>query len=125
MPKDIKIAVFALIISLSSTLIATFFEGLKFEEISFSDPVILSTNILWAAVIAWMVWDLYQGKSIKWSLILVGLIMILFLIWDVIDYGFGLPQSFYTLEIIMFVVAYIYTQSTESKKWFEKKIRVT
>lgn len=121
MTKDINIAIFALIISLISTVIAVFVNGLEFEEISFSNPAILGTNMLWATVIAWMIWDLYRGKNIKWSLILVVLVILIFLIWEVIEYGFGLAQGFYSLEIIMLLVAYIFTQTTKSKKWFESK----
>ncbi len=120
MPKHIKIAILALIISLISTLVAVVFDGLEFEEVSFSEPAILGTNVLWALVIAWVIWDLYRGKDIKWTLILVGLIMIFSLVWDIATYGFGLAQGFYALEIIMFAVAYIYTQSGESREWFDK-----
>jgi len=121
MPKNIKIAILALIISLVSTLMAVYVDGQEFEELSFNDPVILGTNIIWALIIAWVIWDLCRGKGIKWTLILVGLILLGALIWETINFGFGVAQSFYALEIIMFVVAYFCTESSEGRRWFEQK----
>lgn len=116
MPVNIKKASVALIISLIASLAAVYIDGLEYEGLGFDDPIIFSVNVVWALVIVWVVWDLLRGKDIKWTLVLVGLVMLFSLIWDIVDFGFGLAQSFYALELIMFMVAYFFVQSPECKK---------
>ena len=121
MPSDIKKAAMALVISCVSTLIAVYFDGLDFEEISFSDPFTLGINIVWALIIAWIVWDLFRGKDIKLTLIIVGAIMLASVVWDIFEFGFGMAQLFYVLELFMFVVAYFFVSTKESKSWYSAK----
>lgn len=121
MPSDIKKAALALAISCISTLIAVYFDSLYFEDISFSDPFTLGINIIWAFIIAWVIWDLFRGKDIKLTLILVGAIMLASLIWDISAFGFGMAQVFYVLELIMFVAAYFLINTKESKLWYSEK----
>jgi len=111
----------ALVISCVSTLIAVYFDGLDFEEISFSDPFTLGINIVWALIIAWIVWDLFRGKDIKLTLIIVGAIMLASVVWDIFEFGFGMAQLFYVLELFMFVVAYFLVSTKESKSWYSAK----
>jgi len=121
-PKQIKQAAIALIISLISSLIAVYVDGLAFEEMGFNDPWILGTNIIWALVIAWIIWDLFKGKKgIPITLILVGLIMLVALIWDYIEFGFSLAQVFYAIEILLFIVTYYFVMTPQSKAWFANK----
>ncbi len=108
-------------ISCLSTLIAVYFDGLDFEEISFSDPFTLGINVIWTVIIAWVIWDLFRGKDIKLTLVLVGVIMLASLIWDVSEFGFGMAQLFYVLELLMFVAAYFFVSTKESKSWFSAK----
>ncbi len=117
LPFDIKKAVFALVISCISTLLAVYFDGLVIKEISFDNPLILGTNLIWALVVAWIIWDLLKGKNIKPTLILVGAILLAFVGWEVYEYGFGVPQMFYVLELAMFGVAYFFVSSKESTAW--------
>ncbi|WP_275270516.1 hypothetical protein [Limnobacter sp. P1] len=121
MPSDIVKAGIALVISCLSTLIAVYFDGLDFEEISFSDPFTLGINVIWTVIIAWVIWDLFRGKDIKLTLVLVGVIMLASLIWDVSEFGFGMAQLFYVLELLMFVAAYFFVSTKESKSWFSAK----
>ncbi len=121
LPPKIKNAAFALMISCLSSLIAVYFDGLEFEEIGFSDPLTLGINFIWVGVIAWIIWDLFRGKSIKWTLILVGVIMLASLIWDYLEFGIGIAQLFYLIELLMFVLAYIFINSEENKSWYEAK----
>ncbi len=118
MPSDIKKAAMALVISCVSTLIAVYFDGLDFKEISFSDPFTLGINIVWALIIAWIIWDLFKGKDIKLTLILVGAIMLASVLWDIFEFGFGMAQLFYVLELLMFVAAYFFVSTKESKSWY-------
>ncbi|HEY3487866.1 MAG TPA: hypothetical protein VGL10_07360, partial [Gammaproteobacteria bacterium] len=115
MPSDIKKAAIALIISCLSTLIAVYFDGLKFEELGYGDLFTLGINIVWTLVIAWIIWDLTHGKDIKLTLVVVGAIMLASLTCDFIEYRFGMAQFFYTIELLMFVVAYFLVGSKESK----------
>ena len=121
MPSDIKKAAIALVISCVSTLVAVYFDGLDFEEISFSDPFTLGINIIWALIIAWIIWDLFRGKDIKLTLLLVGAIMLASLIWDISEFGFGMAQLFYALELLMFVAAYFFVNTKEGKSWYSAK----
>lgn len=121
LPVDIKKAAIALIISCFSSLIAVYFDGLEFEEIGYSDPFILAMNFIWVGVIAWIIWDLLRGKDIKWTLILVGAIMLASLIWDYLEFGIGTAQIFYLIELLMFVVAYMLIKSESSKSWYAAK----
>ncbi len=121
MPFDIKKAVFALVISCISTLLAVYFDGLEMKEISFDNPLILGTNLIWALVVAWIIWDLTKGKNIKPTLILVGAVLLAFVGWEVYEYGFGVPQMFYVLELAMFGAAYFFVSSKESTAWRTQK----
>lgn len=121
MPTDIKKAAIALLISCISTLIAVYFDGLEFEDLSYNDPFILGINIVWTMVIAWIIWDLLKGKDIKLTLLLVGSIMLVSLVYEFIEFGFGLPQAFYALELLMFVFAYIMVRTQASRAWYALK----
>lgn len=118
MPTDIKKAAIALIISCVSALIGVYIDGIEVEGAGFSDPYTLGFNAVWALVIAWIIWDLLKGKSIKITLLLVGVIMLLSLAWDYIEFGFGISQIFYAIELIMFVLAYFWLSTRESKEWY-------
>ena len=121
MPSDIKKAAIALIISCVSTLVAVYFDGLEIEELSFTDPFTLGINIIWTLIIAWVIWDLLKGKDIKLTLVFVGAIMLASLIWDISEFGFGMAQFFYVLELLMFIAAYFFVNSKESKSWYLEK----
>lgn len=121
MPADIKKAAIALVISLISTLIAVYFDSVEYQELAFSDPLIIGTNFIWALMVAWIIWDLFRGKSIRLTLILVGIIMIAALIWDFLFYGYKPAQIFYAIEILMFAVSYSFVSSGQSKTWFACK----
>ncbi|TQV65698.1 hypothetical protein FKG94_28270 [Exilibacterium tricleocarpae] len=121
MPSDIKKAAIALVISCISTLMAVYFDGLEFEEISFSDPFTLGINVIWTFIIAWIIWDLFRGEDIKLTLILVGAIMLASVAWDISEFGLGIAQLFDVLELVMFVVAYLLVSSKESKSWYLEK----
>ncbi|MES2584122.1 MAG: hypothetical protein V4627_15475 [Pseudomonadota bacterium] len=121
MPFDIKKAVIALVISCVSTLLAVYFDGLEIKEISFDNPLILGTNLIWALVVAWIIWDLLKGKNIKPTLLLVGAVLLAFVGWDMYEFGFGIPQLFYALELAMFGAAYFFVSSQESEAWRSEK----
>ena len=121
MPSNIKKAAIALALSCISTLIAVYFDGLELEEISFSDPFTLGINVIWALVIVWIIGDLVRGKDIKKTLVLVGAIMLASLVWDIIEFGLGLSQIFYVIELLMFVAAYLLVKSKESIEWYSTK----
>ena len=109
-------------ISCISTLLAVYFDGLETKEIGYNNPLILGTNFIWALVVAWIIWDLLKGKDIKLTLILVGAVMLAAMGWDVYEYGFGVPQLFYAIELAMFGATYIFVSSQESKSWRIKKL---
>jgi len=121
LPSDIKKAAIALVVSCISTLVAVYFDGLKNEELGYGDPFTLYLNIGWTLIIAWIVWELIRGKDIKLILILVGIVMLAGLVWEILEYGFGLSQVFYALELSMFVATYYFVSTKESKAWYNEK----
>lgn len=120
MPSDLKKAALALVISCISTLIAVYFDGYEIGRVGFDDPFVLGMNIVWTFVIAWLIWDLYKGKDIRLSLVLVGAVMLAALIYDYIDLGFGIAQVFYSMELLMFCIAFVLANSKESRAWYSK-----
>lgn len=120
MPPDLKKAALALVISCISTLVAVYFDGFGIERRGFDDPFVLGMNVIWTFVIAWMISDLYKGKDIKLSLVLIGAVMLAALIYDYIDMGFGIAQVFYSIELLMFCIAFLLVNSKESRVWYSK-----
>jgi hypothetical protein len=120
-PLSIKIAAIALIISLISALAGSYFDGIEVEELGFEDRIIVVLDFIWAIVIGWIIWDLYRARSIKWTLILVGAILLASIIWNYIEFDASYSQLFYLIEFIMFVIAYGFTSTKASKDWFNTK----
>ena len=121
MPPNIKNAAIALALSCISTLIAVYFDGLEFEEIGFFDPFTFGINVILALIIAWVILDLLRGKEIKKTIVIVGAIMLASLTWDFIEFGFGLSQVFYAIELLMFVIAYFLVRSKDSIEWYSSR----
>jgi len=121
LPSDIKKAAIALALSCISTLLAVYFDGVEFAEIGFSNPITLGFNFVWTLVIAWIIWDLFKGKEIKLTLILVSIVMLISTAWDISAFGFGMAQQFYALELILFIAAYCFVNTQASKAWYLKK----
>jgi hypothetical protein len=121
LPNSIKLAALSLVVSLFSSLAAVYLDGLVYEELSFGNPLILGTNALWSLVIIWLMWDLIHKKNIRLPLIFIGLIMLFFIVWDIIDYGFELVRWLYILELVFILVAYACLQSPESRIWLAEE----
>ncbi|WP_250458722.1 hypothetical protein [Microbulbifer litoralis] len=66
----------------------------------------LGINAVWVLAIAWIIWDLLKGKNIRVTFFVIGAIMLASLFWDLVEFGFGISQIFYAVEIIMFSLAY-------------------
>ena len=120
MPSSIKNAMIVLVLSLVSALIGAYFDGIEVDELGFDDPITLVLNFIWAIMIAWIIWDLYRARSIKWTLILVGVIMLTSLVWNYLEFGASKSQVFYLIELLMFAVAYFFTSTKSAKGWFKQ-----
>jgi len=120
MPSSIKNAMIVLVFSLVSALIGAYFDGIEVDELGFDDPITLVLNLIWAVMIAWIIWDLYRARSIKWTLILVGVIMLTSLVWNYLEFGASKSQVFYLIELLMFAVAYFFTSTKSAKGWFKQ-----
>jgi hypothetical protein len=121
MPSSVKNACIALFFSCISTFVAVYFNGIEFEEMSFSDPLALGMNFIWTIIVAWLIWSLYRGRDIKVTLLIVSSIMLLSVMWGILSYGFSWSELFYSIEMIMFLIAYCFLRSNESKEWFLKE----
>ncbi|MFZ6819182.1 hypothetical protein [Undibacterium sp. Ji22W] len=106
----------ALIFSCMATLIAVYLDSLEFDNIGFDNPWILSTNMLWVLVVMWILWDLFHGKNIQQSLMMAGAVMLVSLLWDSYQFGFGLAQLFYALELVLFACAYWFAKKSDTAK---------
>ena len=120
MPSSIKNAMIVLVFSLVSALIGAYFDGIEVDELGFDDPITLVLNFIWAITIAWIIWDLYRARSIKWTLIIVGVIMLTSLVWNYLEFGASKSQVFYLIELLMFAVAYFFTSTKSAKGWFKQ-----
>ena len=109
-----------LVLSLVSALIGAYFDGIEVDELGFDDPITLVLNFIWAVMIAWIIWDLYRARSIKWTLIIVGVIMLTSLVWNYLEFGASKSQVFYLIELLMFAVAYFFTSTKSAKGWFKQ-----
>ena len=125
MPSSIKNAAIALVFSLISALIGAYFDGIEVEELGFDDPITLVLNFIWVIIIAWIIWDLYRARSIKWTLILVGAIMLASLVWNYVEFGVSASHVFYLIELLMFAIAYVFTSTKASKDWFKTTDQVS
>jgi hypothetical protein len=101
LPSDIKKTVIALLVSCVFTLISSYFNG-DFEAIGFNDPFTVSIYAILTLLIAWLTWDLFRGKAIKLPLLLAGTTILASLIWDISEFGFGMTQLLYVLELLLF-----------------------
>ena len=118
MPLTVRLVAIALVISLASTLTAVFLEGQEYDGMGFTEPLISGTNIIWALVVVWMLWDLFRKRNIESSLLFIGIVIVVFTAWNFIDFGFSLPLMFYLVELLMFVISYVLIRTQQSRKWF-------
>jgi hypothetical protein len=122
LPSSIQKAAIALVLSCVSTLLGVYFDGIEIDGLGFNDPLILGTNIIWALVVAWMIVDLlYRRKDIRLTILFVGVVILAFLVWDLVDFGFGLAQLFYAFELAMFVLAFVFLRTDASRTWYATK----
>lgn len=119
MPLTIRAIALALLASLAANLIATWLEGTEFEGMGFSDPLIFGTSFVWTLVVIWILWDLYRGRNIELSLLFVGLIIIVFAVWDFHDYGISLSLIFYLIEFTMFLGSWFLIRAPQSRRWLK------
>jgi len=122
MPQNLKTASYLLIISCISCLVAVYIEGIALGEQFLEDPFIAGFSVLWVFVIIWLIYDLYKGKDIKLTLILVSFVMLGSIIFEIFEFGFGTAHYFYILELILFCISYFLINSRSSKDWYAKNL---
>ena len=117
MPSKIKVAITLLILSLISTVLGVYFDGLYMLEPDSLDMSMIWLDLIWAAVIGWLIFDLCRRKNINLTIILVSLVVFGFAMYDLYIFGFGLPQFFYILELVLLlsVLGLLYTR--DARGW--------
>jgi hypothetical protein len=119
MPLKVKYAGISLIFSCISCLIAIYFEGLDYEELSFSDPFTSGFSVFWVLVIIWLLYDLSKKKNINLTLIIVSCIMVVSILIESFMFGFQIAHNFYVLELIFFMTSYFLLRTKEAKQWYD------
>lgn len=120
MPSNVKKAIFCLILSFLSMLLADVTDSFYFPDYDLISFAIFGIDLIWAAVIAWIVSDLYRKKNVIPSLYAVSAVMIYFLVSDFMDTGFTPSQIFNALEILLFLLPIYLLKTTETKLSVEK-----
>ncbi len=118
MPVEIKRSILALILSAISSLVAVIFDGISDEEIGFSNPVILATNISWMAIVIWIIYLVIKKKNVTTALLILCMISGYYIITDYLDFGYNHAQIFYAVEIIFFLISAYYLSRLNSVSWF-------
>ena len=111
---EIKRSIIALILSAISSLVAVVFDGISDEEIGFSNPVILTTNLIWIAIVIWIIYLVIKKKNVTTALLILCIISGYYLVTDYLDFGYNHAQIFYTAEIIFFLISAYYLNQLNS-----------
>lgn len=120
MPSNVKKAIFCLILSFLSMLLVDITDSFYFPDYDLISFAIFGIDLIWAAVIAWIISDLYRKKNVIPSLYAVSAVMIYFLVSDFMDTGFTPSQIFNALEILLFLLPIYLLKTTETKLSVEK-----
>jgi len=119
MPITIKSVLVLLFASALIAITGTYLDMELLSDDGSYDPYIYTIDIVWFAIIGWVAWDLcIKKKDIRLTLILVGLVIIGFEIWDFIEYGFSKSNIAYGVEVAMYVAMLLLLNNPISKAWY-------
>jgi hypothetical protein len=115
LPSDIKKAAVVLIISAIFDFANTDFRSLDDEGL---DLMMVAWSSVYTLIIAWLIRELFRGNSINQTLFLLAGTSVVELMFEISTFGFGISATFDSVELLMFVVAYFFLNTKESKVWF-------
>ena len=116
MNYNIKLTIIYLILSAIASCLASYMEGFYPNDI---DIIIL--DLVWIAVIIWMITDLIKKKNILTSLYWILLICIFFAIVDHNEYGTTNALFCYITEVGMLIVSIITLRNIDKEYWIQTK----
>jgi len=124
MPVQIVIILIVVISTVVVDQLSSFYDAhWEIAEFSIDDPFYLGYSILWAAIVTWLSVHIVKSKKhIPNTLLILSLIIGLFFLFDYMDSEYKTVSlvSFQFLEAIMWLFAYILSQSNCGKEWFVK-----
>ena len=112
----IKIVTFLLILSAICCTLGSYFQGNYNED----SNEMLVIDLIWVAVILWMIFDLTKKRNI--NITLYGLILVTagFAVFDYIELGPSVSLAFYTGEIVCFILSAIILKGVNVDYWQSK-----
>ena len=114
--NKINTSISLLIISFISTVCATYSENFEGWE-----SLLYSFNVIWGAVILWLIYDLKKKKDISLTLFIVSFICMAFTLDDYLEYGQSKSFYFDALEIILLLMCAIILKSIDKTYWITNK----
>lgn len=121
-PTSVKQAVILIVLSCVSTLFGWYLDSFEYPDLSLADPVNLGVNLIWVAIIIWIIWDVTRKKQVVTTLVIVSLIVFVALIFDYMESGFSVTFVFYLFELVFFLAAIFLLRTEDSRRWFASDI---
>ena len=121
MPLNVKKAIVSLIISFIFMLIADYLNWLHLEGYDFFDPIIFFFIMIWAVIIAWIIFRIFKKENVVSSLYGISLIMSCLLVREYMHAGLAPSQISHFFEIVFLLLPVYFLKTTSSKLWFEEK----
>jgi hypothetical protein len=119
LPKEIKVSLFLLFFSAFVTAFGTHLDMDFYSDDGSYNPYIYAVDIFWLAVISWVAWDLVKKRSdIRATVLVVGLLIVGFNIWDYIDYGLSDGLYAYILESFIYIGMLFLLNTKSAKAWY-------
>jgi hypothetical protein len=119
MPITIKSVLFLLFLSAFVAATGTYLDMEILSDDGSYDPYIYTMDILWLGIIAWVAWNLsVKKRDIRLTVILVGLVIIGFEVWDFIEFGFSSSNLAYGVELALCVGMLGMLNTAKAKEWY-------
>ena len=118
MPNEIKVIVLLLIVSACSMFVGTYLDMDFYTESGGYDPYIYTMDIVWAFIVAWVIWDVaIKKKDHKNTFLILAGIVFIFGVWNTIEYGFLYTTVVAAFEVVAFLSAYQLLKSNSVVHW--------
>lgn len=120
MPREIKIVVVLLLLSSAIPFLVTYLDSLEYLDNDNYSTLLNTVDIFWLCIVLWIVWGIKNHANHRFTTMAVGLVILGFLIWDYIDFGFSISQPFSLLEAIIFFISWYILGKEKSRNWCAK-----
>lgn len=118
MPNEIKATILILIVSSCLMFVGTYLEMDFYTEGGGYDPYIYTMDIVWALIVAWIIWDIaISKKDLKNTFLILAGIVFVFGVWNTIEYGFLYTTLLSAFEMVAYLYAYRLLKSNSVANW--------